>query len=448
VRLAPLILLCCFMCVGCSSASAQEQPAKTNEPTITIPRSEFEAIKARLEAVERELQELKEKVAAPQAAPPAEVSPAPAEQPPAPAPEAIPPAAEQPAPVPEEVPPAAPAPGGAGRALMLPDISLIVQAKGKLTTDKRDDARDRVRLTEAELGIQGYVYPNVKADAFITMSPAEDAAAQVEEAYLTYLGASRGLNVYVGKKHVAFGRTNLLHNHSWLYVNPPKVLRNLVAEESLSGEGLAVSYLLPTKSDLFAQLDLGTWTGEGPGEASNPPGIVTGPGANFADRFNTARLWTSYPVTENSELELGGSYAGGAAGPLDDASGGRARLTGVDLTYRRFGEGTSRLLLRSEAVWRHQSSDAGDRGAMGYYLFGNYRKTKYASLGLLYDWSQFPQAPDLHETALSLIWTKQFSEQYYLRLQGTHGSRPGDSSYEELWLQWVWGVGPHTHNLE
>jgi hypothetical protein len=428
-------LACCCACVGSSMAWAQEQPPPTDQARITIAKSEFDAINARLQAVERELQELREKVAAAQAAPPVETAPAPVEEPSAAAPEVTPP-----------VPPAPSA--AAGRALALPDISLIVQAKGNVSTDRRDDARDRVRLSEAELGIQGYVYPNVKADAFITMSPAEDETAQAEEAYLTYLGLRQGLNLYVGKKHVAFGRANLVHNHSWLYVNQPKVLQNLVAEESLTGEGLAVSYLLPTKSDLFAQLDLGTWTGEGPGEASDLPDMVKGPGANFADRFNPARLWTSYPVTENSELELGGSYAGGAAAPLDGTSGGHARLTGLDLTYRRFGEGTSRLLLRSEAVWRRQSGDADDTSAMGYYLFGNYRKTKYASLGLLYDWSQFPQAPDLHETALSLIWTKQFSEQYYLRLQGTHGARPGDSSYDELWLQWVWGVGPHTHNLE
>jgi hypothetical protein len=47
-----------------------------------------------------------------------------------------------------------------------------------------------------------------------------------------------------------------------------------------------------------------------------------------------------------------------------------------------------------------------------------------------------------------LIFTHQFNEQYYLRLQGTHGSRPGDEAYSELWAQWTWGVGPHTHNLE
>jgi hypothetical protein len=427
-----LIAICLLAVVRPTLALAEEQIGQPSEATVTVPRAEWEAMKARLAAVEKELQELKGKQPPTTAAQPAEIPPP--EAPPA---EIAPEAGVQPAPS---------APSG-GKALALPDISLVVQAAGKLSSDKRDDARNRVRLREAEVGIQGYVYPNVKADAFITMSPSENASAQVEEAYLTYLGLREGLNLYVGEKHVAFGRTNLLHNHSWLYVNPPKVLQNLVAEESLGGEGVAVSYLLPTKSDLFAQLDLGTWTGAGPGEPSNLPDMVKGPGANFADRFNTARLWTSHPLAENSELELGGSYANGAAAGEAGATDGRATLTGLDLTYRHFGEGTSRLLLRGEAIQRHQSSEQSST-AQGYYLFGNYRKTKYASLGLLYDWSEFPQAPDLHESALSLILTKQFSEQYYLRLQATHGSRPGDNSYNELWLQWVWGVGPHTHNLE
>ena len=434
MRYLMLIAVCLLAVVSPTLALAEEQIGQPSEATITLPRAEWEEIKARLAAVEKELQELKGKQPPTTTAQPAETPP------PAVAPaEAAPEAGTQPAP---------PAPSGAGgRALALPDISLIVQAKGKASTDTRDEARNRVRLSEAELGVQGYVYPNVKADAFFTASPGENEPFQVEEAYLTYLGLRKALNFYVGKKHVAFGRTNLLHNHSWLYVNPPKVLQNLVAEESLGGEGAAVSYLIPTKSDVFAQLDLGTWTGAGPGESSNLPGIVKGPGANFADRFHTARLWTSYPLAENTELELGGSYAGGAAAGEAGAIAGRATLTGLDLTYRHFGEGTSRLLLRGEAIQRHQSGVESST-AKGYYLFGNYRKNKYSSLGLLYDWSEFPQATDLHESALSLILTQQFSEQYYLRLQATHGSRPGDSSCNELWLQWVWGVGPHTHNLE
>ena len=155
----------------------------------------------------------------------------------------------------------------------------------------------KIQLTEAELGIQGYVYPNVKADAFITGSPSENSPFQVEEAYLTYLGIAKGLNFYVGEKHVPFGRTNLLHNHSWLYTRQPLVISNFIASESLAGQGADFSYVLPTRSNLFAQLDLGTWANGTEGEQSDLPNIIVGPGANVTDRFNTARLWTSYPTS-------------------------------------------------------------------------------------------------------------------------------------------------------
>jgi hypothetical protein len=125
-----------------------------------------------------------------------------------------------------------------------------------------------------------------------------------------------------------------------------------------------------------------------------------------------------------------------------------ATLTGIDLSYRLFGEGDRRLLFRGEAVKRREKAASISSSAHGYYLFSNYRTSKYSSFGALYDWSEFPQDPTLHESAFSLIWTRQFSEQYYIRLQGTHGNRPGVDSYDELWVQWVWGVGPHSHVLE
>ncbi|MCL5103860.1 MAG: hypothetical protein M1133_07075 [Armatimonadetes bacterium] len=412
--------MCLFVlsCAAWSQDSPDNQPAQdaqSNQETITVPKSEFDALKARVDEMERELQELKTKQAPPQSAE-KELSTTPI---------------------------------AGGKQLALPDISLIVQAKGKLTDDKRDPEKQKLQLSEAELGIQGYVYPNVKADAFITGSPSENSPFQVEEAYLTYLGVTKGLNFYVGKKHVPFGRTNLLHNHSWLYTRQPLVISNFVAGESLSGQGADFSYLVPTHSNLFAQLDLGTWGNGDEGEESNLPNIVAGPGANLTDRFNTARLWTSYPVSQNSELELGGSWAGGKSNedPIT-ALTDYVHIKGVDLSYRHFGEGSSRLLLRGEQFWRNGTTDSNDATANGYYLFGNYRWNKYGSIGLLYDWSEFPQAVNLHESALSLILTKQFSEQYYLRLQAIHGERPDSGLFNELWLQWVWGVGPHTHNLE
>jgi hypothetical protein len=437
-----LTLLMCLLVLGCTALAQDSQdnePIEETQETITVPKSDFEALKDRLDALEQEIRELKgEKTQSEQTEPIIITNT-----------EAIIPEQED-IDILQEPEIALPA---GGKHLALPDISLIVQAKGLLSTDTKDDRRNRLLLSEAELGIQGYVYPNVKADAFFTASPAEDEPFGVEEAYLTYLGLLKGLNFHLGKKHVAFGRTNLLHSHSWPYVNQPYVIRNLIAEESLIGQGISISYLIPTRSSLFAQLDLGTWSF---GESGEPTAFedfplepAIGPGANLTDRFNTARLWTSYPITSGSEIELGGSYAQGRSLPEPETQEvDYVHLSGVDLSYRHFWGSSKRLLLRGERFWRHGTLDSDDHTATGYYLFGNYRPNRYSSIGVLYDWSEFPQAVDFHESALSLILTKQFSEQYYIRLQATHGSRPDKQSFNELWLQWVWGVGPHTHNLE
>jgi hypothetical protein len=434
-RLAVAVMLYLTLGTALPVLGEVDSPPEQGEATSTmvaVPRVEWEELKTKLEALEREVEALKAGQA-PAAEVPAEAVPA------------------------VEVVPALETPAQAGgRYLALPDISFIVQAKGLASTDHRDEFRDQIRISEAEIGIQGWVYPNVKADAALTASPAEGASFGVEEAYLTYLSLCPSLNAYVGKKHVAFGRTNLLHSHSWPYVRQPAPIRNLVAEESLIGEGAAIAYVLPTQGDLFAQIDLGTWTAsaghvhahEEEEEEEEHDHMLEPPGAGFVDGLNTARLWASKPMGECGEVEVGGSYASGPSHGFSLGRPSRATLTGVDLSFRHFGEGERRLLLRGEKFWRREEEGPDSSTASGYYLFSQYRNSRYDSLGLLYDWSEFPQDPELHEDSLSLIYTHQFNEQYYLRLQGTHGSRPGDNSYNELWAQWCWGIGPHTHNLE
>ena len=67
-------------------------------------------------------------------------------------------------------------------------------------SDKRDEGQRRFKLSEGELGIQGYVYPGVKADAFLVGAPAEDEPFQIEEGFLNFQGVRKGLNVNVGRK--------------------------------------------------------------------------------------------------------------------------------------------------------------------------------------------------------------------------------------------------------
>jgi len=345
--------------------------------------------------------------------------------------------------------------GGNRNYLLLPDISLILKANGTLSSDRRDSDRKRIGLSEGELGIQGYLYPGVKADAFLVGAPREDEPVQFEEGYLTFLGVRKGLNINVGRKFAPFGRTGELHSHSWLYTRQLLPIRNLVSEEALVGDGVNFNYLLPLKGKLFARTSFGIWNGEGAGEvSSNPFGqeLPSGPGAGFYDRFYSARLWLGHPLGANGELELGSSYARGRS-QLDDDTGimlgrGRTTLNGVDISYRHFMNNNKRLLLRGEYFRSTPQGGLPTSRATGYYGLANFRFSKFKDIGLLYENSGFPQAPGQRENALSLILTKQLTEQFYMRLQGTRGRRPGDDNYNELRLQFIGGIGPHTHSLE
>ena len=340
--------------------------------------------------------------------------------------------------------------------LTLPDISLVLQAKGLLSSDKRDEDRKRVGFSEGELVIQGYVYPNVRADAMIVGAPAEDEFG-FEEAFLTFEGVRKGLNVNVGRKFAPFGRTGELHNHSWMYPRQLLPIRNLVAEEALVGDGVNLHYLFPTKGKLFLRGSLGFFNGEGTEtginltDPSDPffGGLPGGSGSGFNSRFYNARLWGGLPLGKDGEIEFGVSHARGKSSILDDGANqfdGRVQLNGVDLSYRKFMNGGKRLLLRGE-YFQYKPSDLPTVKSSGYYGLASLKLDPRRDIGLLYEKSDFPNAPGQKENAFSLLYTKQLTEQFYIRLMGTRGERAGDS-YNELRLQFTAGIGPHTHALE
>lgn len=445
------VMLCALMRTG--AALGQDVPppppppdtADTGAPAPAIDassdlRAEVVALKAQVAALQARLDQM-------QGAPPAPAGTPVGE--PVPPPETAP--GGEPAPPPETAGTASPS--GGGKSLLLPDISYIGTALAHASSDKRDQDRSRIFLDSGEIGIQSYVYPGVKADAFITGSR-PDFNMAVEETYLTVLNITKGLSGQIGKRKVPFGRVNQLHPHSWLYIVQPYALTNLVAEESLTAQGGTLSYLLPTKGGLFAQVDAGLWNSPDPAtiQPADTADIHVGSGAAFEDRFQTLRLWTGAKAGQDGEFELGvsGAHGNGQRYALtpETMDHPQTTLAGADLSYRHYGKASSRTLLRGEYIWHQAKSDLHTDTARGYYLFADHRVNPYREYGLRYDWSEFPFAPGLHEAAVSGIFTNQLTEQTYLRLQLIHGDRPGKSNFNEAWFEWVWGLGPHTHNLE
>jgi hypothetical protein len=420
-------------------ATTQQPPAPSNAPAangemIMVPRALWEKLL-------RDVEELKAKSGT--SATPATAT----------APTTVPPLESEPNKTGTQ-----PSSTGNRNYLLLPDISLVLQGKGLLSSDKRDDERNKAQLSEAELSIQGYVYPGVKAEAFIVGAPGEDEPFGLEEGFLTFQNLGKGLSLNAGKKFVPFGRTGEQHNHSWMYPRQLLPIRNLVAEEALVGQGVNLHYVLPTKGKLFARASLGVFNGEGTETQVNVTdptdpffgGVPAGNGAGFYDRFYNARLWLGHPIGKNGELDGGFSLAQGLSAIDDDTgatSQGRVKLYGADLTYRRYMNNNKRLLLRGEYFKYRPSGGILTTNSNGYYGLANYRFSKFDDMGLLYEKSDFPQAPGQRENAASLIYTRQLTEQFYLRAMGTHGRR-GGQSYNELRLQFTAGLGPHTHNLE
>lgn len=428
-------------------------PPQLPTPQLPTPQpgaasTDVDALRARQERLERELQELRDLINRTPVAP---------------------------APNIDETPTTTTTAPNAGRNyLQLPDISLIGQAQGLLSSDKRDEDRKTLRLSEGEIAIQGYVYPNVRAEAYIVGAPAEGEFG-FEEGFLSFNGVTplfnrpvKNLNILVGRKFTPFGRTGEQHSHSWLYARQLIPRRNLVAEEALIGDGVLFRYLLPTGKKLYANLDLGVFNGEGTEDtlASDPSaplgtGVTPrGIGAAYNSRFYQGRLYLGYPLGRDTELEFGSSFANGRVGLTNDDEdpssalefNGRAKLFGLDAGIRRYFGGDRRLLLRTE-YFRYKpegglTAEGGVGRAKGYYGLANYRFNRFNDVGLLYESSEFPQAPGQEERAYSLIYTRPFTEQFYVRLHGTRGTRPGEGRYNELRLQFTFGIGPHTHNLE
>ena len=339
--------------------------------------------------------------------------------------------------------------------LLLPDISFVGQAKGIVSSDKRDEDRNALRLTEGELAIQGFVYPNVAANAFIVGAPAEDEPFQIEEGFLNFIGARKNLNILVGRKFIPFGRTGEQHSHSWLYARQLLPFQNLVSEEALTGNGALFRYLLPT-GKIYTNLDVGIWQGTGAGEVGSDPFGTTRPvgtGASFSGNFQTARLWSGIPLGTKQELELGASYARGGASAVDEdgneLAGGRNTLQGLDISYRKFSGAYKRLLLRSEYYRSRPSNglESAFNSASGYYGLANYRFNRFNDIGLLYENSGFPQAPGERENATSLIFTRRLTEQFHTRLQLTRGDSPFGGSCDRAILQFVFGIRPTPTTL-
>jgi hypothetical protein len=428
------------------STSAAAAPAAPGPAEIEALRREVEELRAMIRILQEQVQALRAPEAGATAAAPA--------APPLPTPEAPPPA-----------PPAAAAPVRS-QNLLNPAISAVFQATGD-TSIVRKREENGFDLSEGELALQSVVDPYAKVDLFLSF-PAGDTP-EVEEGYVSTLSLPGSLQLKGGRFKSAFGKWNTLHTHAFFTVDRPDVLVQFFGEESLTNDGLSLSYLVPNPWGLYIETvsEVGT--------------------AREGTAFNSDRRALSYlehvsaffNTSADSTLEFGLSASRGRTGPgevlnqaladpnvpatLAPQEALASAVQGVDITYKwkpRTLNVYKSFLWQTEILRSHRDVESltpaltlvpGAVTSLGGYSYVETQIAKRWRIGLRGDLTGLPDSERAREWGSSGVVRFQPSEFQELRFQIEHIRRNeeaaflagGDPDDTRLLFEWIPVIGAH-----
>lgn len=427
---AGLVVLCAAM-----------GPARAGEA------EDLEVLRREVQQLRDEVRLLKEQIAALQPVMPPAVA----------APEAPPPEAPAPSPGPAPLPKAA--------SLLNPAISAVFQAIGQTSVTGEDDANG-FDLSEAEVAFQSAVDPYAKVDLYLSFPAGE--TPEVEEAAVTTLSLPASLQLKGGRFKNAFGKWNTLHTHAFFTVERPDALVNFLGHESLTTDGLSLSWLIPNPWGLYLEsvTEAGT--------------ALEGASFNGSRRNLTyaEHLGAFFDLSADATLETGLTATLGSSGPSEELSAGideaglagtlspaeelSSRVYGTDLTYkwkpldrnlyRSFLWQTEFLLSRQD---REELDPAGvlvplGVSSLGGYTYAEWQTAKRWRVGGRFDLSGFPDDEQARLWAGSAVLRFQPSEFQEIRFQYKHTRRNAEAALrfdgdedDRIYVEWIPVIGAH-----
>lgn len=333
----------------------------------------------------------------------------------------------------ESQPPAAEPSAGGGQpgTYFNPAISMI----GNFLAVGGSNAAENLpasELRESEMSLQAVVDPYARADFFLGLG---EEGVEVEEGFITFTALPASLLAKVGRMRALFGKVNSQHLDVLPWPGQPLPVVNLLGgEEGWIGTGVSAGKLLPLPGDTFSELTLQVFRGEAEGLFA---------GERRGDLAYNGHYRVFRDLSEDSNLDLGLSYAIGPNGSAPDAETGLAAL---DLTYRwrPLQQGTYRgLVLRGEVIRSRREQPGGTESATGWFAAGDYRLGKRWFTGLRYESSQ--RAAESRRRDRGEAWTLTFwpSEFTQLRSELRRRRYAEDVTATELLLQLQFSIGAH-----
>ena len=301
-----------------------------------------------------------------------------------------------------------------------------------------------------EIGISASVDPFVRGYGIFNGT---NDGVEVEEAAIVTTSLPYNLGLKGGRFFADFGRLSKFHDHDLPFVNRPHVLDEYVDGES-QGDGIEASWLVPIPQ--YLTLTAGAYNKIG---AENER-VNNNVPRNYSEFTYLGRAFTFLSLSDSSSIDFG--VSGGFTPVVKEDQRDTRILSGIDVTYRYtplsqasyrglvwgtevlmnsenrpiggFGDGNTPL------VFRHQN-------AVGLYSYIEPRLTRRFYPGFLFEWVQDIN-PGVGETlAYSPYLTVWASEFQRIRLQYTRLESPGEHA-NEFFLQWTVVLGSHVHSFK
>jgi hypothetical protein len=292
-------------------------------------------------------------------------------------------------------------------------------------------------LQESEASFQAIVDPYARADFFLAIG---EEGIEVEEGYVTFPALPGGLLLKVGKMRANFGRLNAFHNHTLPWIDRPLAMYNLLGGSPLDPDtgikdaGVSVSRLIPA-GKLFV---------EATGELFRGDSGTVFKSSQRSDVSTVAHLRTYADLTDQTNIEIGGSYARGH-NDLGSAFVTQLYSTDVTLRWRPLSRAIYRsLAARTELFWSRREQLSSLQSAFGGYSSLDYQLRRRWFAGGRLDWSQRATNAAIRDRGASAVvtfWPSEFSQ-----VRGQYRrTRFGDDGRvaNELLFQLLFTIGAH-----
>jgi hypothetical protein len=344
---------------------------------------------------------------------------------------------------------------GTKGSFMNPDVSIVGDVFYHFSDDKfgvGEFTDDDMFFREVELAVQGYIYPGVRAE-FFPVWEVEEGKVEIEEAFANFLTLPFNSNLLVGRHRIRFGLVNPEHQHHRDYADVPLVVQNFLGAEGYIDDGFNFTVMVP-KIPLPVELGFGIFDGdkslgeEDDGEeeeGSRTLDIFESKPVEFGDHVFLAKINTNLLILQNLDISLGYNALWDGNG-----SGNTAIHNGQFSMRYRFPNSWSKILWQNELY----VADVDDRDitSKGFYSLLKYSHSRFLDVGFRYDWSELGDTDDSHHWALNPILTWHLTESSYVRTQYRYGELESStgikSSVNEGFIQFVWGLGPHSHGIK